>query len=696
MKKVTVVTAASVLTFTLSSPFMVQAAPNDIKGHYFEKDMQTLINKGLLTGYEDGTYRPNREVTRAEFTIFLVRALNIPKTKRSISFKDVKKGSWYYADIATASQNKLIGGYPDGSFKPNQHISRQEMAAITQRALSQQGIEGKKGKLNFKDLSSIDPIYHSAIASLLNLKIMVGKTDKNGNSYFQPNAKTTRGETSAIVNRVLTAIQNKPKPKPNPSPNPPTPAPAPAKPPVTGVKETVNYSHYNYSFSSMIDKQMAISPITDRPKVDGDGTYLASRSLVEYYANPNNFSKGTNSYFQFVALSKPAGLHASELNEKVLKGKGIFEGQGQAFIDAAQKFHINEVYLIAHALHETGNGTSALSTGYLVSEVDGKKVQARKTYNMYGVGAYDKAPNKAGSEYAYKQGWFTPRDAIIGGAEFIAERFINKGQDTLYKMRWNPASPATRQYATHVMWADLQTTRMANIYHLLDSYTLHFDVPTFNNLPKASAKPTGEAQYDVIRTLEGKLAVTTANVNFRTGPTTNFPAITTLYQGTEVKIIGENGGWYKVNANGVTGWVSGDYVVLKKDMKVMARSLMLLTEEEELQPLPEVPEEPEVTEESVATEQLLVKDELEKSSEKENHTEEQDPAESDIIMERLIGEVTGDTVYLRTEASNADDTIITTVDNGTEVEIIDETDEWYLVRVAEDEGWILKEDIIIQ
>src|SRR5699024_11825557 len=51
-----------------------------------------------------------------------------------------------------------------------------------------------------------------------------------------------------------------------------------------------------------------------------------------------------------------------------------------------------------------------------------------------------------GSERAYTEGWFTPQDAIVGGAEFIGEKYISVGQDTLYKMRWNPANPATHQY----------------------------------------------------------------------------------------------------------------------------------------------------------------------------------------------------------------------------------------------------------
>src|SRR5699024_11256103 len=63
------------------------------------------------------------------------------------------------------------------------------------------------------------------------------------------------------------------------------------------------------------------------------------------------------------------------------------------------------------------------------------------------------------------EGWFTPQDAIVGGAEFIGEKYISVGQDTLYKMRWNPANPATHQYATDAGWAVKQTGNIRSEEH---------------------------------------------------------------------------------------------------------------------------------------------------------------------------------------------------------------------------------------
>ncbi|MEI3602758.1 peptidoglycan-binding protein [Oceanobacillus sp. SE10311] len=166
--------------------------------------------------------------------------------------------------------------------------------------------------------------------------------------------------------------------------------------------------------------------------------------------------------FQHLDLSSTVGATAPELN-KYLQGKGILAGTGQAFIDAAKKHNINELYLLSHALLETGNGTSRLSNGITVN---GKKV-----YNMFGIGAVDSCPEKCGSERAYQEGWDTPYKAIVGGAKFIGDRYIHNAynQNTLYKMRWNPEGmarhgSATHQYATDIRWAEKQISNLKKLH----------------------------------------------------------------------------------------------------------------------------------------------------------------------------------------------------------------------------------------
>ncbi|MBM7539759.1 SH3 domain-containing protein, partial [Amphibacillus cookii] len=328
----------------------------------------------------------------------------------------------------------------------------------------------------------------------------------------------------------------------------------------------IHYTNYNYTFSSMIDIQM-----TRSPQANGTGTIDAGRNLVEYYANPSNFREGENGFYQFLVLSSPAGLNASEVNRSILNSStGTLAGTAGAFIEAANRFNINEAYLIAHALHETGNGSSALAQGVTVN--------GRKVYNMYGTAAYDGSAVSSGAQYAYNKGWFTPEAAIIGGAEFVARNYISVGQDTLYKMRWNPGNPGHHQYATHVAWAQIPTNRIANIYNSLDNYLLKFDVPQFQNQPGYSGPNPPPNVIEFTDFPSGSVGITTGTgVRFRSVPSTasNSTIITTIAdRNTRLELLGTNNkGWYKAIYNGTEGWISEQYVNALNVLQITATSL---------------------------------------------------------------------------------------------------------------------------
>jgi len=231
---------------------------------------------------------------------------------------------------------------------------------------------------------------------------------------------------------------------------------------------------------------------------------IANKEDTISQLNPNNFSENSNEYFQFLVLSQPAGTNYNELNKKILTSeKGILAGKGGSFIRASRDHKINELYLISHAMLETGNGSSKLAKGIevgtnsegnpeLVTKTNKSKLKNIKTvYNMYGIGAIDGAANKEGAIRAYKEGWTSIEKAINGGAKFVANQYIASGgnrytgQDTLYKMRWHPegmeklGSNSYHQYATDIKWATKQTTNLKKYYDLLEQYNLVFDVPSY-------------------------------------------------------------------------------------------------------------------------------------------------------------------------------------------------------------------------
>lgn len=191
-------------------------------------------------------------------------------------------------------------------------------------------------------------------------------------------------------------------------------------------------------------------------------------------------------------------ITAEDLN-LILAGKGILDGQGQAFLDGANEFGVNPFYLITHAIHETGHGKSVLANGQVVKDtygkfgdnstiiLDSRPVEEQKTvYNVYGIGAYDANPNFWGAQRAYTEGWFTIYDAIKGGAKWISQNYTNRNvnQNTLYKMRFNLGENMSHQYATDLGWAIKQAGRLKS---QIDDYitkggqglTQTFIYPTF-------------------------------------------------------------------------------------------------------------------------------------------------------------------------------------------------------------------------
>lgn len=537
----TVVIVALVVSLaipTLASAYSVEFSDvKEGKSHYTA--IMELTEAGIISGYGDGTFGIGDQLQRRHGAVLLYNArdLTTPDNVETIIekyYNDVSIENTYAEQIAAVTPAIFTGS--DGSFRPLDDMTREQMATTIVKAFQLQD-KGTDPGINLTNVSD---------SHKTNVKILAQYKVTNQLDDFRPGEEITRGQFATFIYKTMNRGEE----------------PAPEDPAV--VKE---YTTYSVDFTRVVDTQM-----TRTPKVDGAGRFLASRELVEYYANPNTYSEEAPEFFQFLLLSYSDGLSAAEINEKVLKGKGSLEGTADAFIKAGKMYNINVIYLIAHALHESGNGTSDLSTGYLVSEVKGAEVPEKMTYNMFGIRAYDSCPLRCGSEHAYEQEWFTPEAAIIGGAQFINSGYIGDGQDTLYKMRWNPNSPGYHQYATHVSWSTIQARniqKMYELYGLIDSYVLRFDIPKYNNQPSTSLKPTGEDQYAIDTSVSGMVGKTTTNLNLRTAPSTSYSIIATLAAGTDVTLIGQNGSWYKVSANGKQGWVSGQYVILDNKLQVI-------------------------------------------------------------------------------------------------------------------------------
>ncbi|PTI68472.1 N-acetylglucosaminidase [Staphylococcus succinus] len=182
----------------------------------------------------------------------------------------------------------------------------------------------------------------------------------------------------------------------------------------------------------------------------------ASSTEIKQAMNSKAFIDSDTQKYQFLELDKYQGIDQNRIKRMLIDNPTLLKHTDD-FIQAAKEKHVNEVYLISHALLETGSAKSELASGV---EIDGKKY-----YNFFGVGALDEDPINTGAEYAKKHGWDTPEKAISGGANFIHEHFLShKDQNTLYSMRWNPKNPGEHQYATDIKWAESNASLMADFY----------------------------------------------------------------------------------------------------------------------------------------------------------------------------------------------------------------------------------------
>lgn len=150
---------------------------------WYAKAVMTLAGKGVISGYPDGTFKPNAPITRAEFVTMAMNFANAGKGT-ACSFPDVPQNMWYYGAIAGATQNGWISGYPDGTFGPDRYITRAEVTSVINRMENRAAdmsfmMEHLKELRTFSDLS----FGHWAYGSMMEAANGHDYTRADQNSY---------------------------------------------------------------------------------------------------------------------------------------------------------------------------------------------------------------------------------------------------------------------------------------------------------------------------------------------------------------------------------------------------------------------------------------------------------------------------------------------------------------------------------
>jgi hypothetical protein len=170
----------------------------DIIGHWAESYINNISSKGIVSGKSKRTFAPNDFITRAELAKIVINAFGfeIPDNVNQSSFSDVPINAWFAPFIYVAKDHKLVEGYPDGEFKPNNFISRVESLKILLKAA---GFElDNKATADYKDTEKIS-WYAKYLAFATSNKIVSGYMD----GTFKPGNPITRAEIAKIVVKIL-------------------------------------------------------------------------------------------------------------------------------------------------------------------------------------------------------------------------------------------------------------------------------------------------------------------------------------------------------------------------------------------------------------------------------------------------------------------------------------------------------------
>ena len=191
-------------------PTCAMMFPDVQPGSKFYNELMSLTALKVVSGYADGTFRPEQSMTRGLAVKMLAKAFDLPleTTTGSLQhFSDVPSDSPYFAYVEAAYKKGLVNGYKDGTFKPEQAITRGALVKMVVAAAGWEPVKPKKP--NFTDVSPDSPFY-SYVDTAVAHGILADIAAAGGS--FQSAKEATRGEIAAMVARAMPSpISNLPK-----------------------------------------------------------------------------------------------------------------------------------------------------------------------------------------------------------------------------------------------------------------------------------------------------------------------------------------------------------------------------------------------------------------------------------------------------------------------------------------------------
>jgi hypothetical protein len=183
----------------------LSAGSADTKGHWAQQYIAILQQRGTIGGFPDGTFKPDQGITRSQFAAIAVKALGLPSGGREVEFRDLPKTHWAYKAICSASDAGLVGGFPDGSFRPEDKLTRAQALVILAKALSK-GTSDTAVLDKYKDGNGVAAWAAPSVAKAASAGIVVNYPDPYS---IRPADLATRAEVAALTYQTMANLGQK-------------------------------------------------------------------------------------------------------------------------------------------------------------------------------------------------------------------------------------------------------------------------------------------------------------------------------------------------------------------------------------------------------------------------------------------------------------------------------------------------------
>ena len=199
--------SSAVVPLWSSAGALAQTNLADVQGHWAQACIQSLAQRNIITGYPDGSFRPEAPVTRAEFAAMVNNAFpNAPRDRSARSFVDISPNHWAYSAIRTATQTGFLSGYPGGRFQPRQYIPRAQVLVALGNGLNYTptGSVNQVLEETFADAGAIPNYARSTLAATTEQQLVVNYPNVR---VLNPNQTASRSAVAAFLCQALKGPQ---------------------------------------------------------------------------------------------------------------------------------------------------------------------------------------------------------------------------------------------------------------------------------------------------------------------------------------------------------------------------------------------------------------------------------------------------------------------------------------------------------